>query len=87
MCSYLTEQFAVSGSGKEAGGAWFSVSDAMVYFDHPVHAPVEHSLNIDFLNPSMGPAARVAVELDARSARALAYAILTTLAEAPPAGS
>ncbi len=85
MCTYLTEQFAVSGSGKNAGGAWFAVSDAIVYFDHPVHAPVEHSLNIDFLNPSMGPGARVAVELDARSARALAEAILATLREAPQA--
>ncbi len=81
----MTEQFAVSGSGKNAGGAWFGVSDAMVYFDHPVHAPVEHSLNIDFLNPSMGPGARVALELDARSARALAEAILTMLREAPQA--
>ena len=54
-----------------------------MYFDHPVHAPAEHTLNIDFLNPGQGPSARVAVELSAESARALAEAILATLASAP----
>jgi hypothetical protein len=78
VCSYVTEKFPVSGSGKGAAG-WFGLSDAMVYFDHPVHAPAEHTLNIDFLNPAAGPAARVAVELDAGSARALARSILSTL--------
>jgi Family of unknown function (DUF6295) len=55
-----------------------------VYFDHPVHAPAEHTLNIDFRNPARGPAARVAVELTAESARELARAIEATLASAPP---
>jgi hypothetical protein len=82
MCTYLTEQIKVTGSGKGAGG-WFGVTDASVYFDHPVHASAEHSLNIDFLNPGQGPSARVAVELTAESARALARAIEATLASAP----
>jgi len=55
---------------------------ASVYYDHPVHAPAEHSLNIDFLNPSEGPSARVAVELTEESARALVTAIQATLDEA-----
>ena len=62
MCTYLTEQIKVTGSGKGADG-WFGLTDASVYFDHPVHAAAEHSLNIDFLNPGQGPSARVAVEL------------------------
>lgn len=78
MCSYATDKFPVTGSGKGQSG-WFGFSHAMVYFDHPVHAAAEHTLNIDFLNPSAGPSARVAVELHAPSARALAQAILTTL--------
>lgn len=82
MCTYLTEQIKVAGSGKGAGG-WFGLTDASVYFDHPVHASAEHSLNIDFLNPGQGPSARVAVELTAESARALAKAIEATLASAP----
>ncbi|HUY52819.1 MAG TPA: DUF6295 family protein [Streptosporangiaceae bacterium] len=83
MCTYLTEKVDVTGSGKGASG-WFKLSEATVYFDHPVHAPAEHTLNIDFLNPAQGPSARVAVELTAESARALAKAIEATLASAPP---
>jgi len=83
MCTYLTEKIQITGSGKGAAG-WFQLSGASVYFDHPVHAMAEHTLNIDFLNPGDGPAARVAVELTAESARALAKAIEATLASAPP---
>ncbi len=83
MCTYLTEKVDVVGSGKGSAG-WFTLSEASVYFDHPVHAPAEHTLNIDFLNPGNGPSARVAVELSAESARALAEAIQATLASAPP---
>jgi hypothetical protein len=83
MCTYLTEKIKITGSGKGASG-WFGVSDASVYFDHPVHAAAEHTLNIDFLNPGQGPAARVAVELTAESARELARAIVAALDAAPP---
>jgi hypothetical protein len=83
MCTYLTEQIQITGSGKGAGG-WFALSDASVYFDHPVHAMADHTLNIDFLNPRQGPSARVAVELTAESARALAKAIESALASVPP---
>jgi len=83
MCTYNTEKVEITGSGKGASG-WFSVTDATVYFDHPVHAMAEHTLNIDFRNPGQGPSARVAVELTAASARALATAIQAALAAAPP---
>ncbi len=84
MCTYQTTTLTVRGSGKGADG-WFPVTGASVYFDHPVHAPADHTLNIDLLNPDRGPSARVALELDADSARALAEAILDTL-ELIPAG-
>ena len=83
MCTYLTEKIKITGSGKGPSG-WFGVSDASVYFDHPVHAAAEHTLNIDFLNPGKGPQARVAVELTAASARELARAIVAALDSAPP---
>lgn len=83
MCTYTTEKIDVSGSGKGANG-WFAVDTATVYFDHPVHAPAEHTLNIDFLNPSEGPGARVAVELTADSARSLMSAIQAALDAVPP---
>jgi hypothetical protein len=83
MCTYLTENVAVTGSGKGPDG-WFGLSEATVYFDHPVHAQAEHTLNIDFINPGRGASARVAVELTAESARALAKAIESALDSAPP---
>jgi Family of unknown function (DUF6295) len=83
LCTYLTEKVSISGSGKGPSG-WFRLTDASVYFDHPVHAQAEHTLNIDFLDPGAGPSARVAVELTAESARALAKAIQATLDSAPP---
>jgi hypothetical protein len=83
MCTYLTETVDVEGSGKGTAG-WFALSQATVYFDHPQHAAAEHTLNLDFLNPGQGPSARVAVELSAASARALAEAIETALAAVPP---
>jgi hypothetical protein len=83
MCTYETTTLPVQGSGKGAGG-WFTLSDATVYFDHPVHASPEHTLNIDLANPGRGPGFRVAVELDPASARGLAEAILDMLDAAPP---
>jgi hypothetical protein len=84
MCTYATVRTAVDGSAKGPGGAWFHVTDATVYFDHPVHAMAEHTLNIDLADPSRGPGARVAVELTAAAARELVAAIETALASAPP---
>jgi Family of unknown function (DUF6295) len=82
MCTYITENIEATGSGKGATG-WFSLSEVSVYLDHPVHAPADHTLNIDFKNPGKGPAARVAVELTADTARELVRAIEATLAAAP----
>ncbi|GAA1255972.1 hypothetical protein GCM10009665_53030 [Kitasatospora nipponensis] len=79
MCTYLTVKDVVDGSAKGPGGAWFHVSDVTVYFDHPVHAMAEHTVNIDLADPSKGPAARVALELTADSARRLVAAIQLAL--------
>ena len=81
MCSYLTVATDVAGSAKGPAG-WFSVTSASVYFDHPFHAPLDHSLNIDFVDPAQGPGARVAVELSADSARELVRCIEAALAAA-----
>jgi hypothetical protein len=83
MCTYATFRTPVSGSAKGPNGSWFAVTAATVYFDHPVHAMAEHTLNIDFADPSRGPAARVAVELTASSARELITAVEAALASVP----
>jgi hypothetical protein len=82
MCTYLTEKIEVDGSGKGASG-WFSVREATVYVDHPVHAPYGHTVNIDMLNPALGPSARVALELTEETAIALADAIYRAIESAP----
>ena len=78
MCSYLTERTSVTGSGKGAKG-WFRLRTACVSFDHPYHAPLERTLNIDFIDEAAGPEARVAVELSPDSARALMRCIQSAL--------
>ena len=78
MCTMIVEKAEISGSGKGPKG-WFAVDRANVSFDHPAHAPLEHALNIDFVNQESGPGARVAVELSADSGRELVRAILAAL--------
>jgi hypothetical protein len=83
MCTYATVTTELQGSAKGPDSRWFHVTDATVYFDHPVHAMAEHTLNIDFADPANGPGARVAVELTAASARRLMTAIQAALDSAP----
>jgi hypothetical protein len=83
MCTYATFTLPLEGSAKGPNGSWFRVTDATVYFDHPVHALAEHTLNIDVAAPATGPSARVALELSAPAARELAAAIEQALASAP----
>lgn len=85
MCTMIVENVKIEGSGKGAGG-WFSLEQANVSFDHPFNAPLEHALNIDFVNVSQGPAARVAVELSESAARELVKTILAVLAQAEAEG-
>jgi len=79
MCSYITEKTRVHGSAKGPSG-WMRIDTANVYFDHPYHAPLDHSLNIDFVCERDGARERVAVELSAASARALIRSIEAALA-------
>ena len=83
MCTYATVSEQVDGSAKGPGGQWFHVTDATVYYDHPVHAMADHTLNIDLADPSRGPGARLAVELTRDSATRLVRAIESALAAAP----
>jgi hypothetical protein len=82
MCTYATVSEQVDGSAKGPGGQWFHVTDATVYYDLPVHAMAEHTLNIDLADPSRGPGSRVAVELTRDSATRLVRAIEAALASA-----
>lgn len=78
MCTWIIEKAEISGSGKGPQG-WFSLRQANVCYDHPHHFPMDHSLNIDFVNEAEGVGARVAVELSPDSARELVCAIQAAL--------
>jgi hypothetical protein len=79
MCTSITEQAQITGHGRGVP-EWIALTRANVCYDHPVSAPLEHALIIDFANEAAGPGARVVVELSVDSARALLRAIETALA-------
>ena len=85
MCTMIAERVQIEGSGKGTS-SWFPVTQANVSYDHPFDAPMEHALNIDFVNEDLGPGARVAVELSAESARSLVETILIVLEQAEAGG-
>lgn len=85
MCTMIASQIQINGSGKGRDG-WFTLKEANVSYDHPFEAPFEHALNLDFVNESLGPGARVAVELDLASAKALVEAINAVITKAEAGG-
>ena len=85
MCTMIAQQVNVSGSGK-AGVGWFRVDTVSVSYDHPFDMPLEYTLNLDFIRQVGGPSARVAVELDAASARKLVETIQAVMKQAEDGG-
>jgi hypothetical protein len=76
---------AVSGSGKGSAG-WFPISRANVGYDHATHSQLDHALLVDFVNPELGASARVAVEMDISSGKALIAQLQAAIAEAEKLG-
>ena len=81
MCTYLSSTTPLAGSGRRGVGGggdddWFALDRAVVAFDHPQDALVEHALCLDVRGRE---GERLAVELDAGSARRLAETILAVL--------
>ena len=85
MCTMISMKTAVTGSGKGAAG-WFPVSQANVGYDHATHAQLEHALLLDFVNPDLGAGARIAVELDIASGKALVAQLQAAIAAAEVSG-
>ena len=56
MCTMIAHQVKIQGRGKNGPG-WFEVREANVSYDHPYDLPLEHALNIDFVNEALGPGA------------------------------
>jgi len=74
MCTSIVEIVEADGAGK-AGEGWFKLTHSVVSYDHPHHALFEEAINIDFVNPALGPGARVAVELSLEAAKELSGAL------------
>ena len=70
MCTMIAVTSPVTGTGKGADG-WFPITQATVGYDHATHSGTVHALLLDFTNYDLGLDARVAVELDLDSGRAL----------------
>jgi Family of unknown function (DUF6295) len=85
MCTMIVHQAKIEGRGKGTTG-WFKINEANVSYDHPYEMPLEHAVNIDFVNAAEGPSARVAVELSIEGARNLIRTIETVLAQAEAQG-
>jgi hypothetical protein len=75
----------VTGGGKGAQG-WFPVTQAIVGYDHTTYLREEHALLLDFVNPDLEPSARVAVELDIASGKALIAQIQAAIDAAERSG-
>ena len=81
MCTSIVEVVTADGMGKGADG-WFKLTHSVVSYDHPHHALLEEAINIDFVNPALGPGARVAVELTLEAAKQLSEALVKAIAQA-----
>lgn len=83
MCGFSKAiPIALEGSGKDAQG-WFPLEQAQVYHDHFIKAQLEGGVVLDFLSSDRGSPVRLCLELSADSARALAQALLDTVANIP----
>ena len=85
MCTMIAMSAPISGSGKGIEG-WFPLIQANVGYDHATHGELDHALLIDFVNPKMGPSARVAVEMDIASGKALVAQLQAAIEAAEQSG-
>src|SRR5438093_7251209 len=81
MCTSIVEVVGADGAGK-GGDGWFDLTHSVVSYDHPHHALLEEAITIDFVNRTMGPGARVAVELTLDAAKALGAALQRAITQA-----
>ena len=61
---------------------WFPLTHSVVAYDHARHAVLADVITIDFVNTSLPPGARAAVELTLDAAKALNAALAKAIAEA-----
>jgi hypothetical protein len=85
MCTMIALKAPVNGGGKGQRG-WFPVTQSNVGYDHTTFLRNEHALLLDFVNPELDPGARVAVELDIASGKALIAQLQAAIEAAEQSG-
>lgn len=81
MCTSIVEVVRAEGMAKSADD-WFTLTDAVVAYDHARHALLGDVITLDFINSELPPGARAAVELTLESAKALQDALAKAIAAA-----
>jgi hypothetical protein len=85
MCTSISRSTSIAGVGKGPRG-WFPVNQATVGFDHATHSSAEHALLLDFANYDLGTDARVALEMDLASGKALVEQLRAAIEAAEATG-
>jgi hypothetical protein len=85
MCTAISDTTSIRGAGKGSQG-WFAITQATVAYDHATHTGAEHALLLDFANYDLGTGARVALELDLDSGKALLVQLRNTIEAAEASG-
>jgi hypothetical protein len=81
MCTSIVEVIGAEGMAKR-GDQWFSLTHAVVAYDHARHAPLADVVTLDFVNAGLEPGARAGIELTLESARDLRAALDRAIAAA-----
>ena len=86
MCTMIAVTRTINGVGKGPDG-WFPMTQATVGYDHATHSADEHALLLDFVNYDIGTGARVALELDITSGKALLEQLRSAIEAAEASGA
>jgi Family of unknown function (DUF6295) len=81
MCTSIVEIAPAEGMAKRED-KWFTLTHAVVAYDHARHALLEDVITIDFVNAGLPPSERAAVELTLDTAKALHEALAKAIAAA-----
>lgn len=74
MCTSIVEIIPAEGMAKR-GAEWFTLTQAVVAYDHARHAPLADVITLDFINNGLDAGARAGIELTLDSAKELLAAL------------
>lgn len=74
MCTSIVEIIPAEGMAKR-GAEWFTLTQAVVAYDHARHAPLADVITLDFINTGLDAGARAGIELTLDSAKELLAAL------------